>query len=258
VKGCCRAHPASGFLVALVRTQTPSPMQRYALLALLLLPLAASAQNGQGSLQVAVGVPQGAFSEGTDGAIGFGLSGQLLWQVPRTPVALGGELGFLIYGQERIREQFGGGALGRVDVDVITQNNIALGHFVFRLQPPSGTFRPYVDGLLGLGYLYTDSRIQDVSGARPEIASSTNYHDLAFSYGGGAGVAATVFQGVQEKTGRPYQVAVDVRLRYLEGGEAEYLRRGSIQQDSRGNLTYDVSRSRTSLLLPQVGLAFQF
>jgi hypothetical protein len=228
-------------------------------LALLLSSGAAAAQGlGQLSAQVTVGVPQGAFSERLDGAIGFGVSLQALHHIPATPVAVGVELGGLVYGVETIRERFGGGALGRVEVDVTTQNNIGLGHLLLRLQPPAGAFRPYVDGLVGMSYLFTDSRIQDVDRNRPEIASSTNFDDLTFSYGGSVGMQARLVRGVDQKSGRPYEFGLDARLRYLRGGEADYLKRGSISQDSAGNLTYEVERSRTDLLLPQLGLVVRF
>jgi hypothetical protein len=218
------------------------------------LPVAAQATAGA---QFTVGLPQGEFSNRLDGAIGFGISGHALYAVPRLPVGVGGEIGFVVYGQETIRQRFGGGALGRVDVDVVTTNNIMMGHFLVRLQPQTGMFRPYADALLGANYLFTESRIQDVRGDRPEIASSTNFDDLAFSYGGGVGFQALLLDHVSE-TGRRGQLALDVRLRYLLGGEAEYLKRGSIDQDQAGNITYEVERSRTDLLLPQVGLLFRF
>jgi hypothetical protein len=49
-----------------------------------------------------------------------------------------------------------------------------------------------------------------------------------------------------------------VRLRYLLGREAEYLKRGSIDEDGAGNITYEIERSRADLLLLQVGLLFRF
>lgn len=233
-------------------------MKRLALLAsLLLFPSLAAAQQLQGGLQVTVSVPQGEFSDRLSGAIGFGLSGQLLYSIPATPLLVGGEVGGVVYGQETIREPFGGGALGRIEVDVITTNNIGLGHLVLRLQPPSGAVRPYADGLVGLSYFYTESRIESVHRDRPELVSSTNYDDFAFSYGFAGGLQASLMHGRNDR-GRPFEVVLDARLRYLAGGVAEYLKRGSIRQDNGGDLIYDVERSRTDLLLPQVGLTFRF
>lgn len=207
--------------------------------------------------QFTVAIPMGDFYERLDGALGFGASAHGLYLIPRTPVGVGVELGFLTYGQETLRERFGGGATGRVDIHVVTTNNIATGHFLVRLQPHSGTFRPYADGLIGVNYLFTESRIEDVRGNRPEIAASTNFDDVTFSFGGGAGFQALLMDRVGE-TGRAGQLLLDVRLRYLFGREAEYLKRGSIRELDGGQIVYDVERSRTDLLLPQVGLTFRF
>jgi hypothetical protein len=238
-----------------MRYITRSPL--LLILALALFPAGALAQHANVGVQFSVAVPMGEFSDRLDGAIGFGLTGHALYEIPATPLAVGAELGFQVYGQETIRTPLGSGPLGRVEVDVVTTNNIFLGHLVFRVQGPSGTFRPYADGLLGLNYLFTESRVQDVSGQRPDFASSTNFDDVAFSYGAGAGVQARLYEHVQED-GRRGRLNLDVRLRYLFGQPAEYLRRGSIREDSQGNLTYDVERSRTNLLIPQVGVAYRF
>jgi len=222
-------------------------------LLLLLAPLAARAQ-GQGSFHALIAVPQGAFAERLDGALGFGVGGQLLYHVPATPLAFGVEGGFLVYGQETFRECL---TTCRVQVDVVTANNIGMGHLLLRLQPPAGVVRPYGDAFLGLSYLYTDSRVRDVDQNRPDLASSTNYDDLAFSYGVGGGLQVTVHRGVSNE-GRPYELALDARLRYVLGAEAEYLRRGSITERPDGRLEFEVERSRTDLLLPQIGLTVRF
>ena len=128
-----------------------------------------------------------------------------------------------------------------------------------RLQPPSGAFRPYADALVGVNYLFTESRIEDVDfDDDRDIASSTNFDDAAFSYGLGGGVMAQVYRGHASGTGRSYAVFVDARLRYLFGGEADYLREGAIEADRNGNPIYHVTRSSTDLLLPQLGVTFRF
>lgn len=227
-------------------------------LLLLLFTPVANAQYGSGGVDAVLAIPQGQFADRLDG-IGYGVSGDLLFHIPNTPVGIGVEGTFVIYGRETIRERFGSGALGRVEVDVETTNNIALGHLLLRLQPPIGAFRPYADALVGVNYLFTESRIGDVDfGDDQDIASSTNFDDAAFSYGLGGGVMARVFSGTSEDTGRPYGVFIDARLRYLRGGKAEYLREGDIEADADGTPIYNTTRSSTDLLLPQLGVTFRF
>lgn len=235
---------------------------RFALLGSLFLALAAfaptQAQIANGSVTAVLAIPQGEFADRLDG-VGFGLSGEFVAHIPNTPVGLGLSGTFLTYGRETIRERFGSGALGRVEVDVVTSNNIALGHLLLRLQPPSGTFRPYGDALVGVGYLFTESRIEDVDfDDDRDIASSTNFDDATFSYGIGGGVMAQVYSGHSNDTGRPFVVSIDARVRYLFGGEADYLREGGISSDRNDNLVFDVTRSSTDLLLPQLGVSIRF
>lgn len=236
---------------------TPA-MRLLTLLGVLALLPAAHAQTTSGGANLVVAVPQGSFADRLD-AVGFGLSAAFVHHIAGSHVGIGLEGTFVMYGHERIRERFGGGALGRVDVDVVTTNNIALGHLVLRLQPPSGTFRPYGDALVGLAYLFTESRIEDVDRHDDrDIASSTNFDDAAFSYGLGGGVMARVYEGRSSSDGRPFEVFVDARLRYLFGGEAQYLREGDIEADADGDPLFRYTESRTDVLLPQFGLTIRF
>ncbi len=50
---------------------------------------------------------------------------------------------------------------------------------------------------------------------------------------------------------------LDLKVRYLLGTEAEYLKEGSVTIDN-GNVYYDVSKSKTDLLITQVGVMFYF
>jgi hypothetical protein len=48
-----------------------------------------------------------------------------------------------------------------------------------------------------------------------------------------------------------------VGVRYLRGGRAEYLRKGSIREVN-GSVVYDVFSSRTDVLAVQAGVTFRF
>ncbi len=222
------------------------------------LGLSAAAQPTSGGVHGVVAVPQGSFADRLD-ATGFGLSAAFVHHIAGSPVGVGVEGTFVTYGRETIRERFGSGALSRVDVDVVTTNNIALGHLVLRLQPATGAVRPYGDALVGLAYLFTESRIEDVDfNDDRDIASSTNFDDAAFSYGLGGGIMARVYSGHSSDDGRPFDVFVDARIRYLFGGEAKYLREGDIETDADGDPIFFFTESRTDLLLPQLGITIRF
>jgi hypothetical protein len=53
------------------------------------------------------------------------------------------------------------------------------------------------------------------------------------------------------------EVLIDLRLRYLAGSQAEYLKEGSIRREA-GRVVYDVRTSKTDLLSVQVGVAVRF
>ena len=201
----------------------------------------------------AVGVPQGEFGDAL-GAVGGGLSVTALYPIPRSPVAVGVEGTGLLYGYESRRVPFSL-TVPDVAVDVTTSNNVALGLAVLRLQVPDGPVRPYVDGLVGASYLWTQTTVGDERDGYA-LASSTNYDDLALAVGAGLGLQARVYRGLSRE-GRPYDVLLDARVRYLAGGEATYLDRGDLARYSDGTVGVSPRRSRTDLLLPQFGVTFR-
>jgi hypothetical protein len=206
---------------------------------------------------LAIGIPQGDFKInvpelgwGGEGHFGVRLGG---------PLIIGGDLGFMIYGSERRKEPFSL-TIPDVTVDVITSNNIFLGHFLMRLQPETGSVRPYIDGLVGFKYFWTETRIEDENDPTEPIASSTNLEDMAFSYGAGFGVAIQLVDGTEKRreTGEgPLGIYLDLRVRYLIGSEADYLKKGSIQRVGT-QLIYDVQRSKTDFLVPHIGVSVVF
>jgi hypothetical protein len=211
----------------------------------------------QGGLNFAVGFPQGEFKENT-GSNGYGLSGQFAYRLPETPFWIGANLGFLIYGNDTYEVNLI--QTVPVWVDVTTSNNIFMGHLLFRVQSPNGTIRPYIDGVLGFNYLWTETRIEDQDDDDDDdIASSTNFDDSAWSYGGGAGILFQVYNPPEREDGtRPVDgVFVDAGVRYLRGTEAEYLKEGSITQVGN-DWHYDVKKSVTDIVVWHIGAVVTF
>lgn len=205
----------------------------------------------QGDISVIVGFPQGEFEHRVDNP-GFGLNLFAGLGFGRSPVVLGVEGGFLIYGFERRHEPFSRD-IPDVTVEVQTSNAIAMGHMVLRLQPPSGTVRPYVDGLLGVKYFFTETSVYD-DYYDEEIASTTNFDDAALSYGVGGGLDLELYRG---RGRRSPQIMLNVGARYLFGTEAEYLQEGSIERHD-GYISFFTDRSETHLLVTQLGVKIKF
>lgn len=231
------------------------------LVALGALTLSAAPAHAQGFPQVgatfAVGVPQGAFADNLDHSLSFGLSAHGLYHFGAAPLALGLEGTFQTYGTETRNVPISL-TIPDVTVDVTTTNNIAQLFGVLRLQPATGVVRPYAEGLVGLSYLFTETRIDDEdTPGRDDIASSTNFDDVAFASGLGGGVLIPVFNTVN-KDGRFVEVMLDLHVRYLFGGEAEYLDRGDITRNTDGTIGVRPRQSRTDQLLPQIGVSVRF
>lgn len=217
-------------------------------------PMPSMAQvRGEGAVSLIFGVPQNGFSTQVDGAgIGIGLFAGASSR--RSPILVGVDLGFLIYGYERRSEPFSY-TIPDVYVDVVTSNNIFLGHFLVRLRPPTGPVRPYAEGLFGMKYLFTTTEIRNEWYYDDEpIAVSTNFDDAAPSYGVGGGIDLQISRGGGR--GRP-AVMLHAGVRYLFGGQADYLREGSIRRES-GRVGYDVARSETDLLINEFGISMRF
>ena len=137
---------------------------------------------------------------------------------------VGLEFEFMNYGTKRRREPFST-TIPDVTVEVETTNNFALGHLLARLQPNSGSIRPYVEGAVGFHHLFTNTTIKNQEGEGEEIASSTNLDDTAFSIDGGVMMRVWEKKPDDEEEENPLAEAlIDLRLRYLSGGDAQYLR----------------------------------
>lgn len=231
-------------------------MRSLLLLAALALSGAAAAQPSV-SISGLAAIPQGEFDDAL-GSIGGGGALTVLYAAPGSPIALGVEGAIAIYGYERRRAPLSL-TIPDVRVGVTTTNNLAQGLAVLRLQVPHGGVRPYVDGVAGLTYLFTETSVSDDDYYYDDGYgfSTVNFDDLALTAGGGVGVLIELHSGYSDE-GRPMAVSLDARLRYLSGGSATYLARGDIERTTDGDLYIAPRRSRTDLLVPHVGVSVSF
>ncbi len=230
-------------------------MKRFAallLISVLVFAVEISAQSAGGGLML--GFPQGEFKDNIN-RLGFGVSGQALFFNPseETPFGFGLDIGYLNYGSESREEPFSR-TIPDVYVDVNRTNNLVNFHLLFHISPPSGTVRPYLELLFGGAYLFTETSIK--SRGDEEVASSTNFDDFAWNYGAGGGLLINLYSP-ENSEGNFEALFLDLKVRYLFGTEAEYLKEGSIVIQN-GNAYYDVSKSKTDLLFAQLGVMVSF
>lgn len=216
------------------------------------------AENFQGGLFFVVGSPKGAFSDNVD-RNGYGVSVEGLYKKSGFPFGIGLDFMYMNYGSESRNERLST-TIPDLKVRVDNSNNIVGGNIVLRLQPIEGPVSPYIDGLFGFKYLFTETTIKEIKtlAADEEIASSTNFDDITLGYGIGGGVLVRVY--ISESSGplqAPVSVYLDLKGRYMYGGDAEYLEEGSIQRVD-GEVTYDVRKSRTDIMQYYFGVSVTF
>jgi len=207
------------------------------------------------SISLGAGFPMGAFraSMGQDG-------GQINLSYARRPRHLplyfGFDLDLFIYGISTREEDLVG--IPEMTVDVETDNNIVQGLFFVRFQPGSGAVQPYVEGLAGVNYLFTNTTVTEQGFPYDEIATHVNFSSFALAAGVGAGVDIHLWGGRPAGGGlRTSEWFLDVKGRYLTGSRARYLKEGSIIYQN-GKAIFVYQESTTNILSVQVGLTARF
>ncbi|UCC40899.1 MAG: hypothetical protein JSV96_05550 [Candidatus Aminicenantes bacterium] len=202
-----------------------------------------------------LGFPQGEFGDYVD-KVGISGIGHFAYNFPESPFSVGLSLGILMYGRETREEPFSS-TIPDVMVDVTATNMIYLGHFFFRVQPREGKLRPYLDALIGLNVLSTDTRVKSQSWLGDSVARSNIHNDATLSYGAGAGLMIQVYSKERKRREGFFSIYIDLGARYLRGAKAEYLTEGSIFIED-GQLIYDLTRSSTDLVTAHMGISFTF
>jgi hypothetical protein len=192
------------------------------------------------------GVPIGGFGNKIGSTPGGGVD--LTARVGQTPVAVGVAFDYLLYGTETRRIALHP-AVPDVTSDVDTTNNLFRTHALVRVQPLAGRVRPYAEGLLGFSYVWTRTSID--LGYEGGGGATTHLDEFAPSFGAGGGVTIGLVSG------RDAHLGLDIGLRYLTGGEVDYLTSGDLQRDETG-VAFEPTRSPASLFAVQIGIAVDF
>ena len=227
------------------------------LLALLLVPPAAHARLEAG-LGLSLAWPQSEFKHNVDFAFGGGARiGWGLNAESAAVVTIFGDLNYLNYGRERRIAPFSL-TVPEVAVDVVTDN------YMFMLSPGvsfglrNGTIRPYGEFFGGLTYIATKSRVENRGLPSETIAESTNLSDFTYNLGFGGGLKLLVWQKeIDMALTELREALIDIKLTYIKSGEAEYLKKGSIEREE-GTIYFDPIRSETDVLQLRIGMAFGF
>lgn len=223
------------------------------------IPLLASSvwaqERFQANANFTIGYPQNEFKANVD-RLAYGGSAYLIYKLPQSPIGIGVSFDIRVYGSEGRKESFSS-TVPDVFVDVKTRNYMLMSHFLLRFQPFEGYLRPYVDGLIGLSYIWTHTGVYDwEEGGDEEIAGDVIWNDTALSYGMGAGVMFRILQ-IKGSKSNNFAIDLDFGFRYLKGGNAEYLTEGAVIREN-GQAEYYVSESNTDVITAHIGFTFAF
>jgi hypothetical protein len=217
------------------------------------------------SMNLHVVSPQGPFRKNVD-RLGVGIQFSGAYRFDKTPFSLGAEFAFHNYGVDSRDEPLSPTIPDlRVQVDN-SYNQLAL-LLVARAEPFTyGSVRPHLEALWGTNYFFTETTISNRFSTDDEpIARDTNIEDWAMTWGGGAGVQIMVYETQSQVFGGigddmktvPTKVFLTIGTRYMFGNEATYLKKGSVRVRN-GQVTYGTSRSKTDMMIVQVGVTVKF
>jgi hypothetical protein len=213
-----------------------------AMLAVLAALIASPALAVEGGSALVFGAPRGALGEQAD--VAGGLSGHLLLSTKSGALGLRLDGSWLLYGSETVRIPVARTA-GRIEREVTTENWVAQVGLGPQIELPLRGLRPYVHGFAGLSYLSTESHLRDPSGFTS--ATSTNYDDTGFAYGGGGGVVIPL---------RDHGVSLDLGVRYVRTSSVRFLAEGDLVPDGSGGVRAAPHRGPANVLEFRLGLVF--
>lgn len=223
-------------------------------------PTSSYSQEIVASMDFQTGFPTGNFRD-TMKRTGVGVGVMGGYRFKDSPLLLGLDLGFMNFGTDRRVEPLSS-TIPDIKVQVENSYNLMHGNIVARVTVPNpdARIRPYAEGLFGFNHLFTETLLRErgTIGSDGEILRDTNFRDTALNYGLGAGVHVYLFKprGRNSSEEIPIRsVYLNIMGRYLNGGRAEYLKKGSIHREN-GEVYYDVQRSQTNLTYLKLGLAF--
>lgn len=202
-------------------------------------------RRSAGSISFVQSRPTGMFQKN----VGFGYGANLayLFRVDNAGwLSLRADGGFAVYGNERFRTPLSETIGGRIQVRVKTSNNVVPLSIGPQLQVPTGPVRPYVHAGIGGQYFFTQSSVEGTDDTW-DFASTTHQSDWTGAWVAGGGVYIPVHNGRTK-------VALDLGLHYYNGGRAQYLRPGSIQDLPNAQIAITPLESETHMMLVRIGV----
>jgi hypothetical protein len=185
------------------------------------------------------------------------------WHMDPYPFAAGIEGDILFYGSDERRgllnwkDPYG---VWHTDHDTISTQNMVIPVNVFiRVMPTiARTISPYVEGIVGVTFMSLSVDYKSsYSYAGSNYNDKQSKSDIAFNYGVGAGIMIKLVDFIQIPNSIS-NLNLDIRMRYLYGGEAEYYKAKFDDTKNPPQLNLNGFKSNTDLVLFMAGITFRF
>jgi hypothetical protein len=161
------------------------------------------------------------------------------------------DLGFIVYGHERLFVCYDGPFGCRVGEDLTTTNTIFFGGLGPELRLATGHLEPYVNASYGFAAFVTTSSLDGYRGDYYDDRSHTNHSDATMAWRAGGGLRLRL------KAGRT-PIHLDFGAERHENGIADFLTEGDIVDHPDGSTTMYVNRSEANLVTYRLGISFGF
>jgi hypothetical protein len=196
-----------------------------------------------------VSEPQGEFAQSV------GTAGGVAINVRYSPSGAAGfglraDFGFVRYGSNTQPACFSVTVGCRVQLDVVTANDILLANLGPEwVLPGRGPVRPYLSGSVGLAHFYTHSYVKGVDEHDDEgFGDTTNHKDSSLAWRTGGGILVTLVRGSTP-------VALDLAAYYHRNGVAEYLTEVDIEDLPGGSIDMFPRRGETNFVSFRLGVS---
>ncbi|EPA00056.1 hypothetical protein A33Q_0224 [Indibacter alkaliphilus LW1] len=202
-------------------------------------------QDGIAGINFNAGFPVGSFQSEVGNQFFPSISLNYLHKLSNTPIYVGGEFGYMLYGTAVERSN---NIINGTDQNFrIRRNNNAVNlSAVVRLMPDFGIgVKPFVEGQLGGIHTYTRSKVRENRLTEP-LSSGTEVYDWSFLYQLGGGIMVPL-----EKKG---DVFLELRVNYLQTGPMNFLTSRDALYDDLGSVTLNTRNAAFQLLSPSLAI----
>ncbi len=216
----------------------------------LLSNITSQAQKFTSSVNLQLAVPQGEYKDASKES-GLGARFNFLYRPsPIVPLKIGIEAGMQVKGSTS--QYFAGYVFGFYEEYKLTaSNNIATINFITRLQPSrANKIKPFVDAVAGWNIFFSTVTTESLSyyNSADQSYSRSSKAKWAFTYG-----AAT---GLDIPLNKRDELGLELKVAYLFGSNSDYYTDPRI--DDSGDVFFTSQNSLTNMLIPQVGLRWNF